>query len=81
MLEDKAIVHGPRGGNPVTSGVHISYSGGSVFLDTDQYELFRVEVLQYFLENYYLKPILTVLTQSSLDQLIRDKVLEVFAEE
>lgn len=78
LVQDKAKVTGPVGGNPVTSGVHISCSKGIATLTTEQYELFRTGVLLYFVDAYLYTSRMRVLEFEGLDTVARDRILEVF---
>jgi hypothetical protein len=81
MLGDKVDVNRPVAGNMATSGVQLSYNRTRVTLTTEQYDLFRTEVLVWFAENYWLKPITLTIPPSEIDRLVRERILEVFEEE
>jgi len=81
MLHDSVVITGPRAGNVVTSGVTLSYNGAKLTVTVEQYELFRVEVLTYFSDNYWLKPMTPFIPKPELMGRIQTKILEVFENE
>lgn len=83
MIRDRAVVGSPVGSNQRTAGVPIFYEGRvTVTLTTDQYEMFRVQVLQYIQDRLGSKPFLMVsLGEAQIDLLIRDRINTVFADE
>lgn len=81
LVGDRAIVFDPRPCNVVTTGVTIKYDRTELTMTVDQYELFRVQVLQYIASHYYLKPITRVIPSSELELRIRERILEVFSDQ
>lgn len=82
MIRDQAKIGHPVPGNRDTAGVSIMYRSRYVTLTTDQYELLRVDVLQYVQDRLGSRPgLMVAMGPSQVDSLIRDRIGAVFADE
>jgi hypothetical protein len=75
-LRDTVKIGNAIGGNQRTTGVSMLYMNRHITLTVDQYELFRVQVLQYIQEK-----LIYGLTSIDLDSIIESRIREVFANE
>lgn len=69
MIYDQAMIGYPISSNVEDAGVHIRYRNHSVVLTSNQYELLRIHILQYFVDQI-----------GVTDDMIKTKLSKVFKE-
>jgi len=81
MILDRAQIGHPTPGNRDKAGVRIRYLTHDVVLTTDQYELLRVEVLQYIQDRFGSDPFLMLtLGKWEVEKLIKSRLRVVFVD-
>jgi hypothetical protein len=76
MLRDQCTIGYPTGGNTYKDLVPICYNGQYVCLTTDQYEVYRLQVLQYFVN--MTTPWYISFTTDVIEDIIAARIREVF---
>lgn len=78
IIQGRTLIGEPIPGNNAAAGVNIQYRGTHTTLTTDQYELFRLEVLIPITEQFFIGPFNRQGDIILIEKAIKDLILEVF---